>query len=181
MSHSNYRELMAASLDAPLAEAERADLAAHLESCEACRSVWEALVGLEAMLAAAPERPAPAGFAARLAERLAGRTSRRRVVGGGLILAVSAAVLVALAAVPLAALLILLVGQPDLVIALARAVAAMIEAFDALGGGLWLAFVALLNWSAGQPLVGALAVATLPLAWLWLFLFRKLSPKAVSI
>ncbi len=181
MSHSNFRELMAASLDVPLAPAERAALAEHIESCSACRAVWQALAEIDAELTAAPALAAPAGFAERAAARLAARASRRRVVGGGLILAVGAAGLLGLAALPLGLALATLVGQPATLIALARALAALFDVAGAVGGGLWLACVALLDWAAVQPLAGALALATVPLAGLWLYFFRRLSLKAVPV
>jgi hypothetical protein len=181
MSHSNYRDLMAAALDAPLASADRATLDEHLLACAACRAVWEALVEVDALLAHAPTVPAPAGFAARTAAQVAARTSRPRVVGGGLILTLGAVVVFSLAALPLAGLINALLNQPGTVVALARALAAMINVLAAVGGGLWLALFALLDWSASQPAVGGLALATLPLALAWVYFFRRFSPKAVTL
>ena len=180
MSHSTYRGLMAAALDAPLPPADRAALDAHLETCRACRAVWEALFEMDGLLTAAPMVAAPPNFAEHTTARLQARNSRPRLVGGGFILALAAAVVVALAVVPLAGLLAVLLQQPDAVVALARALAALLNVLGAVGGGLWLALTALLDWSAVQPLVGGLALATLPLAWAWIYMFRRLSPKAVT-
>jgi anti-sigma factor RsiW len=181
MSHSNYRELMAASLDALLAPDDRAALDAHLETCQACRTVWEALAEMHISLAAAPHATAPAGFAERTAARLAARSSRRRVWGGGFILLAGVLGVAALAALPLGGSLVALAGQPDMLIALARILATLFDVAGAVGGGLWLAVMGLLDWTVAQPLAMALAVAALPLAWLWLYVFRRLSPKAVSV
>jgi hypothetical protein len=180
MSHSNYHDLMAAALDAPLVAAERAALDDHLETCGTCRARWEALNEVHVLFAAAPVMAAPAGFAERTAARLRARSSRPRAVSGGLILAAASAALFALTAVPLAGVFLALVRQPSAVVALLRAAAALINVLDAVGGGLWLAVFALLDWSAGQLWVSALALAALLLAWAWFYFFQRLSAKAVT-
>jgi anti-sigma factor RsiW len=180
MSHSTYRELMAAALDEPLAEADRAALEAHLQACAACRAVWEALGEVDRLLLAAPLAAAPPEFSRRLALRLAGRTSRPRLIGGGLVLALSAAALLAVTIVPAAALLALMLRQPGALVALLRALAAAANIVETVGGGLWLALTSLLDWSAAHPAAGLLALATLPLAALWIYVFNRLSAKVIS-
>jgi anti-sigma factor RsiW len=171
---------MAAALDGPLPPPARAALDDHLRECGACRAVWEALVEIDSLLAAAPAVAPPAGFAARMNARMAARSSRRRTIGGGFILALAALALLVLVGAPLAGLAVALLRQPDAIIGLARALAALINVCGAVGGGLWLALTALLDWTAGQPLAGGLTLAALPLVWAWLYLFQRLSPKAVS-
>ncbi len=181
MSHSTFRELMAAALDAPLPPEQRSALDAHLETCAACRAVWEALFEMDSLLTAAPAVAAPPNFVANTAARLRERTSGRRVLGGGFVLALAAAFMVAVLALPVMGVLAALVQQPDTVVALARALASLLNVLGAVGGGLWLAFIALLDWSATQPLMGGLALATLPLAAAWVYLFQRLSPKVVTV
>jgi predicted anti-sigma-YlaC factor YlaD len=179
MSHSTYRELMAAALDEPLAAADRAALEAHLQVCVACRAVWEALAEVDRLLVAAPVAPAPPAFVERVAVRLAARSSRPRLLGGGFILAVSAMIFLAVVLAPAAGLLALLLQQPGTLVALLRAVAAGIDVAGTVGGGLWLALTGLLDWSAAHPAAGLLALATLPLAALWIYSFNRLSAKAI--
>jgi hypothetical protein len=48
----------------------RAAIEAHVRACDACREAREAQGAVAALLAAVPEAPLPAGFAARLSARL---------------------------------------------------------------------------------------------------------------
>lgn len=180
MSHTPFREMMTAAFDAPLSPSERSMLDAHLETCAACRALWEALAEVDTLFAAAAPVAAPSGFAARVSARLAARASRPRVVGGGLLLGLSAVTLVGLIFVPLAGALVALLSQPGTLVALARALAAIVSVCLDVGGGLWLALTALLDWSAQQPFVYATLLATLPLVWLWVYFFNRLSAKAVT-
>ena len=179
MSHEPFREMMAAALDGPLAPADRAHLDAHLDSCTVCRGAWHGLLEVDGLFRTAPTIAPPAGFTARAAARLARRQSRPRVLGGGLMLGMGALALIAVAFVPLAGALFALLGQPGTIVALLRALAALINALDVIGSGLWLALTALLDWIVEQPFSGAAALGTLPLIGLWIYFFKRFSPKAV--
>jgi predicted anti-sigma-YlaC factor YlaD len=181
MSHSPYREMMAAALDELLAPADRATLEAHLRICAACRAVWEALAEVDTLFHVAPMVVAPAGFSQRMASRLAARTSHPRLIGGGLILSLSAAAILGLVAVPLAGLIAVVLRQPGMLVAIVRALAAAINVLGAMGGGLWLAVTSMLDWAAGQPMAGVLALTTLPLVAMWIYMFNRLTPKAYSV
>jgi len=81
----DHGEQMSLMLDGRLGAAERAELLAHLETCDACRAQWAAFQQVDRMLSnAAQTAPAP-GFAARFAVRLARqeaqRRARHRVIG----------------------------------------------------------------------------------------------------
>ncbi len=81
----DYGEQMSLMLDGRLGVPERAELQAHLETCDACRARWAAFQQVDRMLSnAAQVAPVP-GFAARFAGRLARqeaqRRARQRVIG----------------------------------------------------------------------------------------------------
>ena len=73
-----YGEQMSLMLDGRLAGPERAELQAHLATCEVCRARWAAFQQVDRMLSnAAQAAPAP-GFAARFSARLARQEAQRR-------------------------------------------------------------------------------------------------------
>lgn len=75
IDHQRFRELAATSLDFDLTPAESARLAAHLESCIACRHFAEALGGDRDAFRLLPRRDAPAKVAAAV---MAGERHRHR-------------------------------------------------------------------------------------------------------
>ena len=76
MAH-DYGEPMSLMLDGRLSARERAELMAHLATCEECRAQWAAFQQVDRVLTrAALVAPAP-GFAARFAGRLARQPARR--------------------------------------------------------------------------------------------------------
>ena len=82
-------ERMSLALDGRLSAQERADLYAHLATCDECCARWAAFQQVDRVLASAPQvMPAP-GFAARFVARLtqrqalqAQRAKRQRVFAG---------------------------------------------------------------------------------------------------
>ncbi len=68
--------LLARAADGTLDADRRAALARHLDACAGCRAALDAQRAVRGLLAARPETPAPAGFAARVLARLP-ETNRR--------------------------------------------------------------------------------------------------------
>lgn len=62
--------LLARAADGTLGADRRAALDRHLDACAGCRSALAAQRAVRVLLAARPEAPAPAGFAARVLARL---------------------------------------------------------------------------------------------------------------
>lgn len=62
--------LLARAADGTLGADRRAALDRHLDACAGCRSALDAQRAVRVLLAARPEAPAPAGFAARVLARL---------------------------------------------------------------------------------------------------------------
>ena len=65
-------ENLSAHLDGALLEAESRRVAAHLEACSGCRAEFAELRALSARVKGLPQKPLPAGFLARLAQRRRG-------------------------------------------------------------------------------------------------------------
>lgn len=70
MNHSEYKELLSALLDGELNERERAEVMAHLETCEDCRTYLAELSILRDALGEPEDVPVPEDFAAGVMARL---------------------------------------------------------------------------------------------------------------
>lgn len=70
MNHENYKELLSAFLDGELSEAERADVLAHLGTCEACRTYFAELTAMHDAFGDMEDIDAPEGFAEGVLARL---------------------------------------------------------------------------------------------------------------
>ena len=168
MAH-DYGERMSLMLDGRLNARERADLTAHLATCEECCARWAAFQQVDRVLAsAALVAPAP-GFAARFAGRLARqparRTAPRRVFAGIGAFATGAAA-IALLAVPM--LLAVWEGIRTLVQGALLLLGSLVAgAPTQLGYSIslaarWLVTLHALN-EAGQSIIGALSPSAGPI------------------
>ncbi len=167
MDHRRFEELLFA--EEPLAEAQQAELEAHLAECEACRllaAAWRDLAPALAGAAAEVAAPEP-GFAARWQRRLAAERARRarRQAWLALLLTLGAALPLAW---PLLAALALALASPGRLLyeSLARLVVAVAHAQR-----LWQALTIVANGlegTIGPALILALVTGLAGLAALWL-------------
>lgn len=70
MNHDEYKELLSAFLDGELTDADRADVLAHLETCEACRTYFAELNALRDALGDLADVDVPEGFSDGVLARL---------------------------------------------------------------------------------------------------------------
>lgn len=168
MAH-DYGERMSLMLDGRLNARERADLTAHLATCEECRARWAAFQQVDRVLASAAQvAPAP-GFAARFAGRLARQPARRiapRRVFAGIGAFATGAAAIALLAVPM--LLAVWEGIRTLVQGALLLLGSLVAgAPTQLGYSIslaarWLVTLRALN-EAGQSIIGALSPSAGPI------------------
>ena len=76
--------LMSLALDEMLGEEDRQRLEQHLQGCPACRTEWEAMQAVSALLADSPMAGPPLGFAVRVERKLVEKDRKRRQTFGGL-------------------------------------------------------------------------------------------------
>ena len=69
-NHEEYKELLSALLDSELDEAARAEVLAHLETCDECRTYFAELTAMHDALGDQEEIDVPAGFARGVLLRL---------------------------------------------------------------------------------------------------------------
>lgn len=101
MNHDEYKEQLSAFLDSELTDAERDDVLAHLETCEACRTYLAELTALRDALGDMEDVDVPGGFAdgvmARLHEESAPRKAKKRSPWRGVATLAACAAVVVLA------------------------------------------------------------------------------------
>ena len=93
-------EMMSSRLDGRLDSAESALLEDHLVACSACQAEWHSLQALDRVLASAPTVRAPARLRVQVMARLSRREQARRVIIGGIALALGTVALALLAVAP---------------------------------------------------------------------------------
>jgi hypothetical protein len=86
MNCQEMGQLMSLSLDDALTADGRRQLQMHLDRCQSCQAKWISMERISQLFTDAPLLPPPAGFAARVSQRLAQRQARRRGLLGGVIL-----------------------------------------------------------------------------------------------
>jgi len=166
--------LMMQVLDGEGSPEGQATLQEHLTRCTPCRVQWEQLRALEQLLQAAPERPS-LGFAGRVMARVDRRQRTRRVVMGGFVLAVGAAVVALLLVVPpLLTLPGLFESLPTLydvvstmAFGLTDAASTVINSLGITAGALLVPLATLALCAVGMALAANL---------LWLALIRRMQP-----
>lgn len=165
-------QLMSLSLDDALTSDETRQLQRHLGHCQSCQAKWTSMKRISQLFAGAPLVPPPAGFAAKVSQRLAQREARRRWVLGGMILfmgTISLAVLALPAIIgaytalqQLSSCSLLLNHGLQLILKLISIGRPLVKAG-------WLAITALLSPS-GQPLLASYSLAIFALTALWAYL-----------
>jgi len=86
MNCQEIGQLMSLSLDDVLTTDKARQLQMHLDGCQSCQAKWISMKRVSQLFADAPLVPPPAGFAAKVSQRLAQREAHRRGVWGGVIL-----------------------------------------------------------------------------------------------
>jgi anti-sigma factor RsiW len=97
MNCQEMGQLMSLSLDDALTADKASQLQMHLDGCQSCQAKWISMERISRLFADAPLVPPPAGFAAKVTQRLAQRQARRRGLLGGVILFMGAISLTVLA------------------------------------------------------------------------------------
>ena len=96
MNCQQIGQLMSLSLDDALTADKARQLQTHLDGCQSCQAKWTSMKCVSQLFTDAPLVPPPAGFAAKVSQRLAQREARRQWIFGGLILLMGIIVLAVL-------------------------------------------------------------------------------------
>lgn len=178
MSHQPYQEWMHQALDGRLAEAQRADLRAHLAECAACAAAWVDLQQVDQWLA----RPALAGprpgFTGRFQARLRQRRAHPRAVWGAVVLGfgtLSLASLLLPAGLGLLWSLAQMLGQPAASAALLDNASSVSQVALTLFNALALTLKSVGAAALVSPLAWGAALAALAAAGLWIMVISRLT------
>ncbi|MFZ5915493.1 MAG: anti-sigma factor family protein [Chloroflexota bacterium] len=152
-----YHGWMSLKLDNLLKPEEEQALLAHLQTCAVCQAQWAAMQFVSDLLAEQPLVAVPAGFVARLEQRLAvERSAWRREVLGAASLVVGALALVTVGLSSLAGVLIRLwplVQQPSLWDGIKGWFGQLADVALAVGEALMLLFGSLFDLAGGPVLL----------------------------
>jgi anti-sigma factor RsiW len=160
---------MSCYLDGALDQADAVELWQHVAGCPRCRDEWAAMEAVSALFARAPQVSPAEGFSTRVMLRLARREARSRLVGGGTVLLVGAAVLTTFTLLPLAAAwteVEPLLLHPSLLSGGMKAIWQLAAVLRALVEVAWLVIAALAaSLDPAQTVVYALVVLALTVLW----------------
>ena len=169
MNCQEISQLMSLSLDDALPADEARQLQMHLDRCQSCQAKWTSMQRISRLFADAPMEPPPAGFAAKVSQRLAQREARRRWVLGGMILfmvAISLTVLALPAIIGAFMAVEKLYSYPLLLSHGPQLILKLISIGRPLVKAAWLAITALLSPS-GHPILVSYSLAVFVLTALW--------------
>ncbi len=175
MNHQPYETWILTG--APLSPADQRALETHLHTCEACRSLHEAISAVEGTFREAPAPLPAAGFSLRWKARL---EAERRLIArrqAWLLLALSAVAMLAVTGVLLAGVFVAFDSPVDWLVALSRQIALGISAASTISKVVH-ALAALLPpaWWLGMLEVSALLVALWFVSLQKLMFARRVSP-----
>jgi len=169
MNCQEIGQLMSLSLDEALTADKARQLQMHLDRCQSCQAKWISMERISQLFTDAPLVPPPAGFAAKVSQRLAQREARRRGVLGGVILfmGIFSVIVLALPAIigaftaleQLFSYPLLLSHGPQLILKLISIGRPLVKAG-------WLAITALLSPS-GRPILASYSLVVFVLTALW--------------
>jgi anti-sigma factor RsiW len=170
MNCQEIGQLMSLSLDDALTADKARQLQMHLDGCQSCQAKWIYMERISQLFADAPLAPPPAGFAAKVSQRLAQRQARRRGLLGGMILFMGAISLTMLAlpaiiSAPLA-LEQLFSFSPLALSHGLQLVLKLISVGRPLVKAGWLVLTAVLSPS-GRPVLASYSLAVFALTALW--------------
>ncbi len=161
----------------PLSPDDRRALEAHLHTCEACRSLHEALFAVESAFRATPA-PRPAeGFSLRWKARLEAERRRIERRQAWFLLALSAVAMLAVTGMLLAGMFLTFESPVDWLVAFSRQIAVALSVASAMGKMLH-AVGSLLPpaWWLGMLEVSLLVVASWFISLQKFMLARRVSP-----
>lgn len=165
-------QLMSLSLDEALTADEIRQLQTHLDDCQSCQARWAMMQRISQLFAAAPLMPPPAGFAARVSQRLAQRQARRRWLLGGMSLFTALISLAVLLLPTIMGICMALEQLPGYSLWLSHGLQLMLKLISVvrpLAKAVWMAIAALFSPS-GQSILAAYALAVFALTALWAYL-----------
>lgn len=99
--------LMSLALDGLLDSGDRQRLEQHMHSCATCRTEWQAMTQVAALLESSPAVGPPLGFAVRVERQLADKTKKKRRTFGGLAVLTSS---LSMVGATVAAVLVIVLG-----------------------------------------------------------------------
>ena len=166
MNCQEISQLMSLSLDDALTADKAHQLQMHLDGCQSCQAKWIYMQRISQLFADAPLAPPPAGFAAKVGQRLAQRQARRRGLLGGVIL-----FMLALPAIISAPLVLeqLFSCSPLALSHGLQLVLKLISVGRPLVKAGWLVLTAVLSPS-GRPVLASYSLAVFALTALWVCL-----------
>lgn len=170
---------MQAALDGELSPEEQARLERELSESPEARAQWLALVEVAELIGHTPMAAPRTGFARRFQARLAERRSKKRVVGGALILGLAAPVGITVMGMLVVGTLlpsILLASPPSewmtsQVTGIGMGLADVRAVLDMLATGIYL----LASWALSQPLTWLALVPGGAVVAAWLYVIRKMN------
>ena len=170
-------QLMSLSLDDALTADKALQLQMHLDGCQSCQARWASMKRVSQLFTDAPLVPPPAGFAAKVSQRLAQREARRRGILGGVILFMGIVSLMVLALPAIIGTVMTLEQLPSYSLLLGHGLQ-LIPKLVSIGRPLvkagWLAITALLSPSGKLILVSySLVVFVLTALWVRLVSGRQ--------
>ena len=169
MNCQEIGQLMSLSLDDVLATDKARQLQMHLDSCQSCQAKWISMKRVSQLFADAPLVPPPAGFAAKVSQRLAQREAHRRGFWGGVILLVGTISLTALALPAIIGAFMALEQLFSYSPLLSHGLQLILKLIS-IGRPLvkvgWLGITALLS-SFGRPILASYSLAVFALTALW--------------
>jgi anti-sigma factor RsiW len=180
MEHKHDEEmtvLMSLALDEMLGEEDRQRLEQHLQGCPACRTEWEAMQAVSALLADSPMAGPPLGFAVRVERKLAEKDRKRRQTFGGLAVLTSSLSLAGLTVAVICLMVVAIlawqgVGPLSSLQEETSAVSQVATGMGLMGKGASL-FLGDLLLRYGSLLVFALGFGIVVLGGLWTWLFLR--------
>jgi anti-sigma factor RsiW len=169
--------LMSLALDEMLGEEDRQRLEQHLQGCPACRTEWEAMQAVSALLADSPMAGPPLGFAVRVERKLAEKDRKRRQTFGGLAVLTSSLSLAGLTVAVICLMVVAIlawqgVGPLSSLQEETSAVSQVATGMGLMGKGASL-FLGDLLLRYGSLLVFALGFGIVVLGGLWTWLFLR--------
>lgn len=99
--------LMSLALDGLLDSADRQRLEQHMSTCATCRTEWQAMTEVAALLESSPAVGPPLGFAVRVERRLEEQTKKKKRAFGGMAVVTSS---LSMIGATVAAILVMVLG-----------------------------------------------------------------------
>lgn len=173
MNCRTCQERINQSLEEALSPVEQQLAEAHVRSCAACAQFRTALQRVDRVFSSDGLVPAPPGFSAGVLARVELERQRQRPRQRKLLLALATASFTLSMLLPVAifaGVVFVLRSNPAASAGLVEALIRLADFGWAMGGGLWTAAGALLEWLAAYPLLPGLLLTSAGLGMLWLYL-----------